>query len=71
MTKLYSFEEMEEWKLYKNINTFDDQWYMKAPLRYGDMLLTCSKYSMQKFSISSASRSKKVFCSFETERRKR
>ena len=57
------FAKMTEWQLYKNVNTFDDQWYM----RVGDELLTCSAMSNQTFNPSSASRKGYFFTPFKTK----
>lgn len=66
-----SFDELEEYKLYKNINTYNDQVYMKICMAGNLVLITGSKYSDYKFQTSSATRTGKVFVEFNTELTKR
>lgn len=66
-----TFEQMVSYKIYKNINEFDDQWYMKIALNGKFELVTCSKYSNRLFNTSSASRSLPVFVDFETKLKER
>ena len=66
-----TFKELIEYRLYKNVNTYDDQWYMKIRLGKKAELITCSKFSDWTFNSSSASRSMEVFVDFKTELSKR
>ena len=63
----FSFAQLSPNRLYKNVNTFDDQWYMKIRTGKKDDLVTCSKYSNQTFSTSSATRTGKVFVLFNNQ----
>lgn len=69
-TKL-KLAELELYKLYKNINSWNDQWYMKVKRGLKTDLITGSRYSDYRFSTSSASTVDAVFVEFETKLQER
>lgn len=65
-TKL-NYDQLIEYKLYKNINTYNDQVYMKVHKAGGLTLITGSRYSDYRFQSSSATRTGKVFIDMNNE----
>ncbi|NRA76807.1 MAG: hypothetical protein HRU18_01255 [Pseudoalteromonas sp.] len=65
------YRQLELNRLYKNINTFNDQWYMKVIENNEEILLTGSRFSDYRFTVSSATLEGAVFLPFNTKLKER